>query len=148
MKLLFLNGSPNANGNTASLAKALFKGKDYETLNLVDYQINVYGQELPGDQFQEVLQKISAADVLVIGSPLYWHNLCGSVRTFLDRCYGPVKPGSLRGRLFFLYQGASQEKWMMDAGEYTIKRFAALYGLSYQGMATNQAEAAALGAKL
>jgi NAD(P)H-dependent FMN reductase len=148
MKILFMNGSPNPNGNTAALAKTLLKGYDYETLNLVDYQVNVYGQNLPGDQFDEVLGKVKSADILVIGSPLYWHNICGSVRTFLDRCYGPVKPGSLKGKLFFLYQGASPEKWMMDAGEFTMKRFGALYGLSYQGMATNQKEAAALAAKI
>ncbi len=148
MKILFLNGSPNPNGNTAELARILLADREYETLNLVDYQINVYGQNIPGDQFDEVLAKVSAADVLVIGSPLYWHNICGSVRTFLDRCYGPVEPGSLVGKLFFLYQGASPEKWMMEAGEFTIKRFGALYGLSYQGMATNRKEAAALAAKI
>ena len=148
MKILFVNGSPNPNGSTAELAKTMLKGYDYETLNLVDYQINVYGQSLPGDQFDEVLDKVKSADVLVIGSPLYWHNICGSVRTFLDRCYGPVEPGSLGGKLFFLYQGASPEKWMMEAGEFTIKRFGALYGLSYQGMATNRKEAAALAAKI
>lgn len=148
MKILFVNGSPNPNGNTAELAKTLLKDRDYESLNLVGYQINVYGQNLSGDQFDKVLDKVKSADILVIGSPLYWHNICGSVRTFLDRCYGPVEPGSLGGKLFFLYQGASPEKWMLEAGEFTIKRFCALYGLSYQGMATNKKEAAALAAKI
>ena len=81
MKILFVNGSPNKKGNTAQLAAALLEGKEYETLNLVDYRINVYGQKLPGDQLDEVLAKIKGADVLVIGSPLYWHNICCSVRT-------------------------------------------------------------------
>ena len=45
MKILFVNGSPNKKGNTAQLAAALLEGKEYETLNLVDYRINVYGQE-------------------------------------------------------------------------------------------------------
>lgn len=148
MKILFLNGSPNPNGNTAALAQTLLQGKDYETLNLTDYQINVYGQKIPGDQFYEVLDKVKAADVLVIGSPLYWHNICGAVRTFLDRCYGPLGSGGLSGKLFFLFQGAAPQDWMMEAGEFTIKRFAALYGLDYQGMATNRKEAAALAAKL
>lgn len=39
MKILFINGSPNKNGNTASLADELLKGQEYETLNLVDYKI-------------------------------------------------------------------------------------------------------------
>ena len=84
MSILFINGSPNKKGNTARLAAALLGSHDYETLNLTDYRINVYGQRLAGDQFDEVMAKIKAADTIVIGSPLYWHNICGSVRTLLD----------------------------------------------------------------
>lgn len=114
----------------------------------MDYRINAYGQTLAGDQFDEVLDKIREADVLVIGSPVYWHNICGSVRNLLDRCYGPVAEGSLQGKLFFLFQGAAPEKWMLEAGEYTMSRFAGLYGLTYEGMATNRKEAEKLAAKL
>ena len=39
-----------------------------------------------------------------------------------------------------LPEGAAPEKWMLDAGEYTMKRFAALYGMQYGGMATNRNE--------
>ncbi len=148
MNVLFVNGSPEKNGNTAALAKALLQGHEYETLNLTDYRINTYGQTLPGDQFDEVIEKIRKADVLVMGSPVYWHNICGSMRTLLDRFYGPVAPGSLHGKLFFLFQGAAPEKWMLDAGEYTMKRFAGLYGLEYEGMASNTQEAKKLGEKL
>lgn len=148
MNTLFINGSPNADGNTAELAKILLQGHTYETLNLIDYKINAYGQAFPGDQFDEVLQKIRSADVLVVGSPLYWHNICGSVRNLLDRCYGPLEQGSLNGKLFFLFQGASPEEWMMEAGEFTMSRFAGLYGLDYQGMATNKSEAKMLSSKV
>lgn len=148
MKILFVNGSPEKNGNTAALAKELLAGHDYETLNLTDYRINTFGQTLPGDQFDEVLSKIREADVLVMGSPVYWHNICGSMRTLLDRFYGPVDGGSLKGKMFFLFQGAAPEKWMLDAGDYTMKRFAGLYGLTYEGMATTRAEAKKLSEKL
>lgn len=148
MNILFVNGSPEKNGNTAALAKTLLQGHEYETLNLTDYRINTYGQTLAGDQFDEVVDKIRKADVLVMGSPVYWHNICGSMRTLLDRFYGPVAPGSLHGKLFFLFQGAAPEKWMLDAGEYTMSRFAGLYGLEYEGMASNTAEAKKLGEKL
>ncbi|WP_367566215.1 flavodoxin family protein [Lacrimispora sp.] len=142
MNILFINGSPNENGNTAALANILLKGKEYETLNLSHYRVNVYGQELPGDQFDEILEKMKEAKTIVIGSPVYWHNLAGSVRTLLDRFYGPVSEGELKGRkLLLLFQGAAPEKWMLDAGEYTINRFAALYGLNYVGMATDKAQA-------
>lgn len=85
------------------------------------------------------------ADTIVIVSPVYWHNICGSVRNVLDRFYGKVENGSLSGRkLYFVFQGAAPEKWMLEAGEYTMKRFAALYGMAYGGMATNKNEAAKL----
>ena len=149
MSILFINGSPNKNGNTAGLARELLKGRDYETLNLTDYQIGSYGQDFPDDQLGEVIGKIKEAEVIVIGSPLYWHNICGSVRNMLDRFYGLVEEGSLSGRtLYFLFQGAAPEKWMMEAGEYTMKRFAGLYGMEYAGMATYRSEARRLSEKL
>lgn len=90
----------------------------------------------------EEVDKIKEADVVVIGSPVYWHNICGSVRNLLDRFYGPVSAGSMRGKtLYFLYQGAAPEKWMLDAGEYTMSQFAALYGFEWGGMATTTGQA-------
>lgn len=142
MSILFINGSPNHHGNTASLAAALLKDKEYETLNLTDYTIGAYGQQLPGDGLDAVVAAMEKANTIVIGSPLYWHNICGSVRNVLDRFYGRVQNGGLSGRrLYFVFQGAAPEKWMLEAGEYTMKRFAVLYGMSYGGMATNKAEA-------
>lgn len=39
MSILFINGSPNKNGNTKKLAEVLLKGKDYQTLHLSDYKL-------------------------------------------------------------------------------------------------------------
>lgn len=149
MKILFINGSPNKHGNTAALAEALLKGKVYEVLNLTDYRIGSYGQKLEDDQLEEVVARMKEAEVIVMGSPLYWHNICGSVRNLLDRFYGLVKNGEFSGKtLCFLFQGAAPEKWMIEAGEYTMSRFAKLYGMEYAGMATNQREADELGRKI
>lgn len=145
MRIVFINGSPNKNGNTAALAADLLKGNSYETVNLTDYTIGAYGQNLPNDGLDTVISAMEKADIVVIGSPVYWHNICGSVRNVLDRFYGHVENGSLSGRkLYFVFQGAAPEKWMLEAGEYTMKRFAALYGMTYGGMATNKNEAAKL----
>ena len=145
MSILFINGSPNKTGNTAKLAAELLKGKSYETLNLTDYTIGSFGQDLPGDGLDSVIDVMKQADTIVVGSPVYWHNICGSVRNVLDRFYGKVDGSELRGRrLYFVFQGAAPEKWMLEAGEYTMKRFAALYGMTYDGMATNKAEASKL----
>ena len=149
MSILFINGSPNKNGNTAKLAAGLLKGHEYETLNLTDYTIGAYGQNLPGDGLDAVIGAMKQADIVVIGSPLYWHNICGSVRNMLDRFYGKVEDGELSGRkLYFVFQGAAPEQWMLEAGEYTMKRFAGLYGMTYGGMAASKADAAKLNKSL
>lgn len=147
MSILFVNGSPNRDGNTAALAVELLNGKPCDTLQLTDLTIGAYGQNLPDDGLDTVIAAMEKAEIIVIGSPVYWHNLCGSVRNVLDRFYGKVENGSLGGRkLYFVFQGAAPEKWMLEAGEYTMKRFAGLYGMTYGGMVTDREEAKALSA--
>lgn len=71
------------------------------------------------------------------------------MRTLLERFYGPIKPGTFKGKhLFFLYQGAAPTKMMLDDGEYTMSRFAGMYGFSYEGMATNKEQTKELREKL
>lgn len=149
MEILFINGSPNYKGNTASLALDVLKDRVFKQVNCIDFQINVYGQNLPGDQFEEILNLMKESDIIIIGSPMYWHNICGSIRTLLDRFYGPVNEGELIGKkLVFVFQGAAPEKWMLDAGNYTMERFARLYGLDYLGMVTNRREALVISKKI
>ncbi len=149
MSILFINGSPNKNGNTAALAETLMSGSDYQVLNLADYKVYGYGQEFADDQFDEIVEKMKEADTIVIGSPVYWHNMSGLVRNLIDRFYGPVPSGALKGRKFvFLFQGAAPEGWMMEKAEYTMSRFAKMYGMTYVGMATNEKEAKNLSGKI
>lgn len=149
MKILFINGSPERDGNTARLAEALLQGKSYETVELGDMRVYDYGQHFADDQFEEVLVKMNTADVLVFGSPIYWHDLSGMMRNLLDRCYGPVPEGGFTGkRLLFLFQGAAPTQAILDRGEYTMRRFASLYGAEYIGMASNENEAQELAKSL
>lgn len=109
---------------------------------LNDYRINFYGQKLDGDQFDEVLAKMKEADVVVMRSPVYWHNICASMCTLMERFYGYVPESTFRGkRLFFVYQGAAPTEMMIEDGEYTMSRFARMYGFAYEGIATNSNEA-------
>ncbi len=108
----------------------------------MDYKIYSYGQKYADDQFKEVIDRIKQADAVVLGSPLYWHSMSGSVRNLLDRSYGVITEKEFQGKkLFFVFQGASPTKDQLAAGDYTIGRYAMLYGMDYQGMATNKAEA-------
>lgn len=149
MKTLVINGSPRKQGNTMGMVNTLLKGIDYDVLHLVDYKIYPYGQYFNDDQFEEVIDQMKDADRVVLGSPVYWHNLSGSVRNFLDRFYGAVDEGLFVGKkLYLIYQGAAPEKWMLDAGEYTISRFCKLYGFEYMGMASNNSQVRNLSKKL
>ncbi len=135
MNILFINGSPNKNGNTVALTEKNFK--NYKTLHLVDYKIYSYGQEFPDDQFNEVVLIMSKADTIIIGSPLYWHSMSGSIRNLLDRFYGTVDENLLKNKdMYFVFQGYAPTPQQLAAGEYTMKRFAKLYGMNYKGMIT------------
>lgn len=39
MNIVFINGSPNKNGNTAALAAVLLKNQVYQVINLTDFII-------------------------------------------------------------------------------------------------------------
>ena len=109
MSILFINGSPNKNGNTVALSEQFLKGKNYQTLHLVDYKIYSYGQHFTDDQFDEVVLAMSKADTIVIGSPLYWHSMSGAVRNLLDRFYQHV---------FYLPRLCSNETTIRSRGIY------------------------------
>ena len=138
MGILFINGSPNKNGNTAKL----LEGRTYHTIDLVNYKLYSYGQNFEDDQFAEIVDAMKEADTVIIGSPVYWHNMSGAIRNLIDRFYGPVSQGALKGRKFaFLLQGAAPEGWMLEKAEYTMSRFARMYGMDYVGMVTCSDEA-------
>ncbi len=152
MSYLFVNGSPNKMGNTAALAATALSGRDYDQLDLGDLRIFGYGTPFStsdDDQFDEALAKLRAADTIVFGSPVYWHDLSGILRNFLDRCYGPLNYGELSGkRIALVFQGAGPTQEMLDRGDFTISRFASLYGAEYLGMATSSPEARELSQRL
>lgn len=134
MTTLFINGSPNKNGNTVTLAQRLLKNQEYETLHLVDYKLYDYGQDFSDDQFYEVIQKVFVADTLVIGSPVYWHSINGLVRNFLDRQYGVVTDELIGKKLYFIFQGSAPTQKVLEMGDYTMSRYASIYGMDYMGM--------------
>lgn len=139
--IYLVNASPNKDGNSVKLAHKFLQGRPYETLNLVDYQIEQYGQTAKQDQFLEVYETLSQADVLVFTSPIYWWSFSGLLKTFLDRVADvPYPPEALKGKkVFFLLQGSqpSKEIEMLD---YVMNRFCRNYGLEYQGLAVSNHE--------
>lgn len=101
MKVMLLNGSPNAKGNTRTAleecAKAL-NGCGIET-----ELVNIGSGTIPGcracgacarlgkcvidDAVNEFRFKLEAADGLVVGTPVYYASPNGSLMSFLDRLF-------------------------------------------------------------
>lgn len=103
MKVLAIQTSPNHDGLTAETAKRALKGAktaghDTELINLNDLvikkckaceggwgQCRSEGTCILKDDFAELIDKIVSADALVFTTPVYWHDLSESAKTFLDR---------------------------------------------------------------
>ena len=140
-KILFINGSENRDGNTSRMAKQLLGNTQYDQLNLVDYRVDSLGQHFEGDQFDVVLKAMQDADVIVFGTPVYWHTMSGSMKNIIDRMYDIRDTANLQGKqLYFIIQGADPTPQSIESTEYIMTRFAKVYGLELKGMASNSSE--------
>lgn len=136
--ILFVNASPNKNGNTARMVKKLLKDRPYKQLDLVDYKLYALGQDFPDDQFAEIYQEMCKADLLVMGTPVYWYSMAAPLRALLDRLYSIVDNNDLGGKdLYFVIQGAAPSKETLSLCNYTMERFCTLYHMNYKGMTSN-----------
>lgn len=130
MKVMAVNGSPRKTKNTATLLEhalsgARDAGADTELVHLYDltYQGCVscfackrlggksYGRCATKDGLTEVLERASAADALILGSPLYFAAETGEMRSFMERLlfpflsytpgYASLFPGKIRVGLVY-----------------------------------------------
>jgi multimeric flavodoxin WrbA len=109
MKALFINGSPRKNFNTAQILDKAIEGAQAagaETERIDLYSLNYKGcmscfacklknSKTNGvcaikDDLRPVLEKAVDADVIVIGSPIYYNCVTGMTRSFMERLLFPV----------------------------------------------------------
>lgn len=104
MKVIAINGSPRTNKNTSILLQkaldgAKSKGAEVELINL--YKLNYKGciscfscKRKRGkslykcaikDDLMEVFEKIKNVDAVIFGSPIYFFDITGEMRSFLER---------------------------------------------------------------
>lgn len=101
MKVIAINGSPKPKGNTYLALKTVC---DELEANRIETEIlQVGNMELKGcigcdrckdghcifsdDKFREIVDKIHAADGLILGSPVYYASISGTMKNFLDRLF-------------------------------------------------------------
>ena len=130
MQAIGINGSPRKSWNTAillrkALAGAKSKGAKTEFVHLYDLSYKgciscfsckkiggrSYGRCAVKDELTPVLKRIAEAQVLILGSPLYFHTESGEMRSFMDRLLFPyvtytperacIFPGETRTALIY-----------------------------------------------
>ena len=101
MKVLLINGSPRANGNTALSLEEMVKvfteeGIETEIIHVANKDVRgcmacggCYGKGkcIFEDVVNEVGEKFKDADGLVVASPVYYASANGSVVSFMDRLF-------------------------------------------------------------
>lgn len=101
MKVLLINGSPHAKGNTAVALNEMIKV--FAEAGVETELVHVGGKDIRGcvacgncfklgrcvfdDIVNEVAPKFAAADGLVVGAPVYYSSPNGTIISFLDRLF-------------------------------------------------------------
>lgn len=110
MKFFAINGSHRKDGNTAQLLEKALEGiksvcsdAEIESVNLYDVPFNGckscfackkingrhYGKCVYKDDFKPILEEIVRADGVILGSPVYFGDVSGVMRCFLERFIFP-----------------------------------------------------------
>lgn len=113
LKALFLNctlkRSPEVSNTRALIDKAvkLFEdlGVESEVIRLADYNIpsGISSYEGEGDQWPEILEKIKACDILIIGSPIWFGVRSSIVQRTIERLDDTYTQGDSQTGQFPLY---------------------------------------------
>lgn len=116
MRVLGISGSMRAEGNTSILIREILdhiekhRGGEITTefLTLSGKEIKpCLGCEkckkkkwciIENDDWGEITKKILDCDVLVLGSPSYYYDVCGQLKNFIDRTYSLYHDRKLAGR--------------------------------------------------
>lgn len=140
-EILFVNSSPNRDGNTYRIGEELLKDKEHDVLQMADYRISQYGQVFDDDEMKEVLKEMDKYDILVIGSPVYWYTVGGMLKTFIDRLYMLPEAEALRGKKLYLFaQGSAPNQDTVNSIEFLSNRLSYLMGMELMGVVTDSSD--------
>jgi multimeric flavodoxin WrbA len=143
MKVIAFNGSPRKKWNTAILLEkalegAASQGAKTERIHLYDLNYKgciscfacktkggkSYGRCAVKDDLTPVFRKIEKADAIILGSPIYFGNVSGEMRSFMERLLFPYltytdPPLSLFSKKIktgFIYTMNTTEEQMNERG--------------------------------
>ena len=112
--VLIISGRPRKGGNTDLLCDAFARGAEevggrVEKVFLADYRIDYFSEadeQRVGNRANEaeddvpmLVDKMVQADVIVLASPVYYMNITGQLKTFIDRTFGRYR--EMKDKEFF-----------------------------------------------
>ena len=110
MTILFINGSPNKMGIELLQLKDCSEIKNMKPCIQQITKFMTTVKIFQTISSRKVIQKVFAADTLVIGSPVYRHSINGLVRNFLDRQYDMVTDELVGKKLFLSFKALLRHK--------------------------------------
>ena len=132
MKILVLQGSPNANGSTAMLAHkfaagAREAGHDVDIVDVASLDVapcagcvacGYGGPCAQYDGFDELREQILASDMLVFATPLYYYGMTAQLKAVVDRfCSANPRISGKRLKSALLAVAWNDDSWTFDALE-------------------------------
>lgn len=128
-KVLLLSASPRKGGNSDILCDEFMKGaidagNDAEKIFLRDKKINYctgcglcntnnYSACSQQDDMTEIVEKMIAADVIVMATPVYFYTLDAQMKTLIDRCCARY-PQMSGKEFYFIVTAADSSKRSLD----------------------------------
>lgn len=133
MNIVFLNASPNKEGNTMRIGEKILMHQPHEVVHMCEYRISQYGNVYPDDQMKELLKQLRNASTILIGTPVYWYTVSGILKTFIDRLYLLKEAEILRGKKLYVFaQGSAPDQATKDSISFLMKRVAYLMGMQLE----------------
>lgn len=120
--ILILSSSPRRGGNSDTLCDeflrgAIDAGHTVEKIFLQDKTINyctgcstcsMHGKPCPQkDDMPQILEKMIAADIIVMATPVYFYTLSAQIKTLIDRCCGLYT--EMRNKEFYFIVSAAED---------------------------------------
>ena len=154
MNILVLNGSPHPQGDTAKMVSVFRQAAVHarHVVTVMDVcRMNIrgclaceychgkgQGRCVQKDDMQQIVDMLPETDMLVLASPVYYHNISGQLKCVIDRFYAPLYPAAperLKKVAMFLSSGDPE---MYDGARFSYEGdFLGYLGLEDRGVFTN-----------
>ena len=136
-KILILSSSPRRGGNSDTLCDefmrgAIESGNEAEKVFLRDKTIHyctgcstcsLHGKPCPQkDDAAEIIEKMVAADVIVMATPVYFYTMSAQMKTLIDRCCG-LYTEMKNKEFYFIVTAAEDDRKLMERTVDTFQGF-------------------------